>query len=65
MPSENGTVRIALEHGASDIPPIVRALDEAGVAVESLRLVEPTLDDVFVATTGERLEGEASPEPES
>ena len=60
--SEDGQVRLALEHGASDIPPIVRALDEAGLAVESLRLVEPTLDDVFLATTGEHLEGDDAPE---
>ena len=42
--------------GAADIPPVVRALDEAGIAVESLELVEPTLDDVFVAKTGHHLE---------
>jgi ABC-2 type transport system ATP-binding protein len=40
----------------------VRALDEAGIAVESLELVRPTLDDVFVEKTGYHLEeeGEAS-----
>jgi ABC-2 type transport system ATP-binding protein len=40
----------------------VRALDEAGVGVGSLELVHPTLDDVFVATTGHHLEedGEGS-----
>ena len=37
---------------------MVRALDDAGVMVESLDLVEPTLDDVFVAKTGEHLEGD-------
>ena len=35
---------------------MVRALDDAGVAVESLDLVKPTLDDVFVAKTGRHLE---------
>ncbi len=39
---------------------MVRALDEAGILVESLELVEPTLDDVFVAKTGEHIEEEAS-----
>ena len=34
----------------------MRALDEAGIAVESLELVRPTLDDVFVAKTGYHLE---------
>ena len=42
----------------SEVGPIVRALDEAGLAVESLDLVEPTLDDVFVAETGQHLEGD-------
>jgi ABC-2 type transport system ATP-binding protein len=65
MPAANGMVRVALAQGAPDIPPIVRALDEAGIAVESLRLVEPTLDDVFLVTTGEHLEGEAPEQPES
>jgi ABC-2 type transport system ATP-binding protein len=36
----------------------VRALDEAGVAVESLELIKPTLDDVFVAKTGHHIEKE-------
>jgi ABC-2 type transport system ATP-binding protein len=40
------------------VAPIVIALDEAGLAVESLDLLEPTLDDVFVATTGQHLEGD-------
>ena len=44
--------------GASDVAKVVRALDEAGIVVESLELVEPTLDDVFVAKTGEHLEGD-------
>jgi hypothetical protein len=34
----------------------VRALDDAGILVESLEVVEPSLDDVFVARTGHRLE---------
>ena len=44
-----------------------KALDDAGIAVESLELVRPTLDDVFVAKTGYHLEdeeGEESPEQE-
>ena len=41
----------------------MRALDEAGIAVESLDLVEPTLDDVFVAKTGEHLEGDDEQAP--
>jgi ABC-2 type transport system ATP-binding protein len=36
---------------------VVRALDEAGYAVEGIELVRPTLDDVFAEKTGHRLEG--------
>jgi ABC-2 type transport system ATP-binding protein len=57
MPSKNGVLMVALERGAPDVAPIVRALDEAGLQVESLNLVEPTLDDVFVEKTGRHLEG--------
>ena len=52
---------VELERGAAEVAPVVRALDEAGLAVESLDLVEPTLDDVFVAKTGHHLEGESRP----
>jgi ABC-2 type transport system ATP-binding protein len=67
-PKDGRTVTIEAENGAADIPRVVRALDEAGIAVESLELVRPTLDDVFVAKTGHHLEGEeeekdAEPEP--
>jgi ABC-2 type transport system ATP-binding protein len=48
---------VALERGAAQIAEVVRALDEAGFLVESLELVEPTLDDVFIAKTGRHLEG--------
>jgi ABC-2 type transport system ATP-binding protein len=57
LPSRDGALMVQLEHGASDVAPIVRALDEAGLLVESLNLVQPTLDDVFVAKTGRHLEG--------
>ncbi|MEZ5077447.1 MAG: ATP-binding cassette domain-containing protein [Solirubrobacterales bacterium] len=54
-PVDGRTVLVEVAHGAADIPRVVRALDEAGIAVESLELVQPTLDDVFVATTGHHL----------
>jgi ABC-2 type transport system ATP-binding protein len=63
LPSRNGVVMVGLEHGASDVAPIVRALDQAGLCVESLNLVHPTLDDVFVEKTGRHLEG-AGEQPE-
>jgi ABC-2 type transport system ATP-binding protein len=65
MPSRDGIVLVELERGASEVAPVVRALDEAGLAVESLDLVEPTLDDVFVAKTGQHLEGSDTGEHEA
>jgi ABC-2 type transport system ATP-binding protein len=58
LPAKEGRVLVELERGAADVAGVVRALDEAGLAVESLELVEPSLDDVFVAKTGEHLEGD-------
>ena len=58
LPSRDGLLLLELQGGASGVAPVVRALDEAGLAVESLDLVEPTLDDVFVAKTGRHLEGD-------
>ncbi|MFL5871264.1 MAG: ATP-binding cassette domain-containing protein [Solirubrobacterales bacterium] len=57
LPEKDGKVMVELEGGAADVAQVVRALDEAGILVESLDLVEPTLDDVFVAKTGQHLEG--------
>jgi ABC-2 type transport system ATP-binding protein len=65
-PKDGRTVMVEVEHGSADIPRVVRALDEAGIEVASLELVQPTLDDVFVAKTGYHLEKRAptaSPAP--
>jgi ABC-2 type transport system ATP-binding protein len=59
LPDKEGKVLVELDGGAAEVAKVVRALDDAGLAVESLDLVEPTLDDVFVAKTGEHLEGDA------
>ncbi len=65
LPAKDGKTLVQLETGAQGIAPVVRALDEAGLAVESLDLVQPTLDDVFVAKTGTHLEGAGEGEPEA
>jgi ABC-2 type transport system ATP-binding protein len=65
-PVDAKTVLVEVEHGAADIPRVVRALDEAGIEVGSLELVHPSLDDVFVAKTGYHLaqdEDESGEEP--
>jgi len=64
LPPKDGKLMIEVAEGVAAIAPVVRALDEAGILVESLDVVEPTLDDVFVEKTGQHLEGaEAAGEP--
>jgi ABC-2 type transport system ATP-binding protein len=62
LPRRDQVVLVELERGAAEIAPVVRALDDAGIAVESLDLVEPSLDDVFLAKTGHHLEPEEAAE---
>ena len=65
LPSKDGKVLVEVEAGAADVAKVVRALDEAGLLVESLDLVAPSLDDVFVAKTGYHLEGDEQPTDEA
>ena len=45
---------------------VVRALDAEDLTVTDFRLHAPTLDDVFLAKTGRKLEGgEPAPRPEA
>jgi ABC-2 type transport system ATP-binding protein len=48
-------ISVAVSNGAASISPIAVALDGAGVAVSELTLRTPTLDDVFLEVTGERI----------
>src|SRR5665213_1990708 len=66
----NGRERIAvaLPGGEAQLADVVRALDQAGLSVSSLQLHQPSLDDVFLAKTGRKLEGAATedePEPQA
>jgi ABC-2 type transport system ATP-binding protein len=54
LPDTNGSLVVALRRGRGDVASLVRALDDAGLLVESLDVVEPSLDDVFAARTGPR-----------
>jgi ABC-2 type transport system ATP-binding protein len=40
---------------ADRLPGLVRALDAAGIALGGLTMTEPTLDDVFLQATGQRM----------
>jgi ABC-2 type transport system ATP-binding protein len=48
-------VRLYVDEGATAIPLILRALDGAGVALTSIELHRPSLDDVFLTKTGRSL----------
>ena len=52
-----GAAAVRLD-GKGGLTEVVRALDAADVQVANLQLHAPSLDDVFLAKTGHRLEGE-------
>jgi ABC-2 type transport system ATP-binding protein len=58
-PAEDGMLAVSLPGGATRTAEVVRALDDAGVVIERMRLEPPSLDDVFAAVTGRVLEGAA------
>jgi ABC-2 type transport system ATP-binding protein len=61
-----GAVAVRLHGGVDQLPDVIRTLDADGLTVADFRLHAPTLDDVFLAKTGRKLEGgEPSPEPEA
>ncbi|MFL5823231.1 MAG: ATP-binding cassette domain-containing protein [Solirubrobacteraceae bacterium] len=53
----NGSVTVQLPGGETQLADIVRILDQANLRVELLQLHQPSLDDVFLAKTGRKLEG--------
>jgi ABC-2 type transport system ATP-binding protein len=60
-----GAAAVRLHGGVDELPAVVRALDGEHLAVADFRLHAPTLDDVFLAKTGRKLEGgEPAAEPE-
>ena len=50
-------VTVQLPGGEAQLAEVVRALDQAHLKVASLQLHQPSLDDVFLAKTGRKLEG--------
>jgi ABC-2 type transport system ATP-binding protein len=55
--TERRGAAVQLAGGESELAEVVRALDAEGIAIESLNLHAPSLDDVFLAKTGRSLEG--------
>ncbi|WP_328850664.1 ATP-binding cassette domain-containing protein [Micromonospora globbae] len=52
---DDGGLRLYVEEGATAIPQILRRLDQAGLALHSIELHRPSLDDVFLTKTGRSL----------
>ena len=52
-----GSVTVQLPGGEAQLADIVRILDQANLKVDTLQLHQPSLDDVFLAKTGRKLEG--------
>ena len=62
VPAPPGAAAVRLQSG-EDLVAVVRALDAEGLRVADLQLHQPSLDDVFLAKTGRKLEaGEEAPE---
>ena len=51
----DGTVRLYVDRGETAMPQVLRTLDAAGIALASLSLTRPSLDDVFLRQTGRSL----------
>jgi ABC-2 type transport system ATP-binding protein len=52
-----GAVAVRLHGGVDQLPDVIRSLDSESLTVADFRLHAPTLDDVFLAKTGRKLEG--------
>ena len=48
-------LRLTVAHGEEALPGVLRALDAAGITLESIALARPSLDDVFLTVTGRSL----------
>jgi ABC-2 type transport system ATP-binding protein len=52
---EDGGLRLYVEDGSAVLPELLRLLDREQIALKSISLSEPTLDDVFLRYTGRSL----------
>jgi len=53
--AQEGGLRLFVTDGGTAIPLILRALDGAGIALRTIELHRPSLDDVFLTKTGRSL----------
>jgi ABC-2 type transport system ATP-binding protein len=64
VPASPGSAAVRLESG-EHLADVVRALDGAGLRIADLQLHQPSLDDVFLAKTGRKLEAAEEEAPEA
>jgi ABC-2 type transport system ATP-binding protein len=57
---ESGLVRLYVDRGEVAVPHLLRTLDSAGLAPQTITLSRPSLDDVFLRQTGRSLREEAA-----
>ena len=62
---DRDTVRLYLSKAAQSIPAVINHLQLAGLSPISLTLTQPTLDDVFLQVTGQRLVASEIAKPKS
>ena len=60
--SHGDEIAISTDDGAAAISPVAVALDESGVRVRDITLRTPTLDDVFLELTGNRIQHDTDAE---
>ena len=57
---EEGVIRLYVDRGETAMPAILRVLDGAGRELQTISLSRPSLDDVFLRTTGRSLRDQAA-----
>jgi ABC-2 type transport system ATP-binding protein len=62
---DRDTVRLYLSKAAGSIPAVINQLQSVGLSPISLTLTQPTLDDVFLQVTGQRLVASEVGKPKS
>ncbi|HEY6746356.1 MAG TPA: ATP-binding cassette domain-containing protein [Mycobacteriales bacterium] len=61
---EGRTLRARVDDGARAVPAVLAGLEAAGLAVASVTVARPSLDDVYLRHTGRSYTAEPTPEPE-
>jgi ABC-2 type transport system ATP-binding protein len=55
LTTTENAVRFRVPRGDTAMPELLRALDAAGITMQSMQVTRPTLDDVFLTMTGRSL----------